>query len=97
MCSTDLRAILIYVKANHKNVTISLPEGLLQQFRVYAASRNLSMTQLIESAVRKMIADGPADEERRRRFFERLDNPPNLGTHGKATWTRDEIHDRGIR
>jgi len=82
------------VKANHKNVTFSLPEELLRKFRVYSAERNVSMTQLVENAIRRMIADGPSDEERRRRFMERLNNPPNLGTNGQITWTRDEIHER---
>lgn len=33
-------------------------------------------------------------EEAKRRFLERMSNPPNLGTKGVASWTRDEIHER---
>jgi predicted nucleic acid-binding protein len=30
----------------------------------------------------------------RRRAADLLENPPNLGTFGKTTWTRDELHER---
>lgn len=81
------------MKANHKNVTISLPEELLRQFRVYAAARNQSMTELIANAITKMIADAPEDEARIRRIIERLDNPPGRGS-GEVTWKREDIYDR---
>jgi hypothetical protein len=82
------------VKGGCKNITIGVPEGLLNEFRVYAASQGISMNQLLETAMRKMMAQAPDDEARRRRILARLENPPNLGTNGKITWTRDEIHER---
>jgi hypothetical protein len=84
------------VKANHKNVTLSLPEDLLQQFRVYAASRGVSMTQLAETAIRKMVANGHGDEYERakRSFLARLKSLPKSTFGGKITWTRDELHER---
>jgi len=33
-------------------------------------------------------------EQTKRRFLERMKNAPDLGTHGVASWTRDEIHER---
>jgi hypothetical protein len=84
------------VKANHKNITFSLPEDLLQKLRVYAASRGVSMTQLAEDAIRKMVANGHDDEyERARRsFMKRLENPPDLGINGQITWRREDLYDR---
>jgi hypothetical protein len=84
------------VKANHRNVTFSLPEDLLQEFRVYAASRGVSMTQLVENAIRKSIANGHDDEYERAKksFIARLKNPPNWGIGEKIPWTRDELHER---
>jgi hypothetical protein len=82
----------------HKNVTLSLPEPLLRKFRIYAATQNKSMTSLMTEAIQKIVE--PHDEEYQKakeRLLARLENPPNLGTNGKITWTRDEIHDRGIR
>ena len=33
-------------------------------------------------------------ERAKQRLLARLENPPDLGTNGKITWTRDEIHER---
>jgi hypothetical protein len=30
----------------------------------------------------------------KRRFLERIRNAPDWGTHGIASWTRDELHER---
>lgn len=80
-----------------QNVTLSLPEPLLRQFRVYAAERNQSMTALMAEAIRKMIDEDGLREARRRRMMERIHNAPDWGTHGKITWTRDEIWERTNR
>ena len=84
------------MKAGYKNVTLSLPEPLLQKFRVYAASHDRSMTELVEFAITKMIEeDAEAQyEAAHKRLVERMRNARPLGTGGKITWTRDEIHER---
>jgi antitoxin ParD1/3/4 len=33
-------------------------------------------------------------EQTKRRFQERMNNAPDLGTKGAISWTRDEIHER---
>jgi hypothetical protein len=82
------------VKQPHKNVTLSLPEPLLRRFRVFAAERNQSMTSVMAEAIQRMI-DADAESERsKRRFLERLQNPPGRTLHGKITWTREELYDR---
>jgi predicted transcriptional regulator len=90
---TDFCDTLISVKA-HKNVTLSLPEALLRRFRVYAAARNQSMTSLMAEAIRAMMDQDRQTEVAKRRFLERLRKGYSLGTHGVASWTRDEIHER---
>jgi len=84
------------VKANHKNVTFSLPEDLLRKLRICAALRGVSMTQLAEEAIRKVVANGQDDEYERakRSFIARLKNPPDWGIGEKIPWTRDELHER---
>jgi hypothetical protein len=81
------------VKADHKNVTLSVPEPLLRKFRIYAASQNQSMTSLLVDAMRKMVADED-EEEAHRKFVALMKNAGSrLGPEG-ITWTRDEIHER---
>ena len=84
----------VHDKVEHKNVTLSLPAPLLRRFRVYAASRNLSMSHLMADAIEKMI---DAEGERQaaiRRSLEQMRNAPSLGTGGKITWTREELYER---
>jgi metal-responsive CopG/Arc/MetJ family transcriptional regulator len=81
----------------NKNVTFSLPESLLHEFKVYAAKRNQSMTSLVAEAIEKLVKQrGDEYEQAKRRIFERLNNPFDLGTNGKIPWTRDEIHQRAV-
>ena len=78
----------------HKNVTLSLPEPLLRRFRIYAASRNQSMTKLAAEAISRMI-DQESDRQRaNERIIARMENAPDRGTGGVITWTRDELHER---
>ena len=39
-----------------RNVTLSLPEPLLRRFRILAASRNTSMSALMQAAIRDHVA-----------------------------------------
>jgi predicted transcriptional regulator len=85
--------MLEYVKT-HQNVTLSLPQALLRRLRVYAASRNQSMTSLMTEAIRTLIEQDQQNAQAKRRFLERIRNAPARGTHGKVSWTRDELHER---
>jgi len=77
-----------------KNVTLSLPESLLRRFRIFAASRNQSMTSVMAEAIRTLMDQEQQREKAKRRFLERLREGRDLGTHGKARWSREEIHER---
>jgi len=78
----------------HKNVTLSLPESLLCRFRVYAAERDQSMTQLMALAIQRLLAETDGWESSKRRMIERMRNATDRGANGVITWTRDEIHER---
>ena len=76
------------------NVTLSLPDALLRKFRVYAATRNQSMTALAAEAIGDMMEKDQQSEARKRRFLARLKNPPGNGIGGVIDWTRDELYER---
>ena len=78
----------------HKNVTLSLPEPLLRRFRIYAATRNQSMTGLMAKSIRRMIDQDVDTDRAARRFMERIENAPDRCTGGVIRWTRDELHER---
>jgi hypothetical protein len=77
-----------------KNVTLSLPEPLLRKFRVYAASRNQSMTSLMAQAIRRVMGDDADREKAGHRFIERIRNAPDRKTGGVIRWSREELHER---
>ena len=90
---TGSGATLKYVNP-HKNVTLSLPESLLRRFRVYAASRNQSMTSLMAEAIRNQMDQDKHADKARQRFLQRIRSAPDRGTRGVIRWTRDESHER---
>ena len=78
----------------HANVTLSLPKPLLKKFRVFAASKNQSMTSLMAEAIRSLMDSENPSSAADRRFLNRIRNAPDRGTGGVISWTRDELHER---
>lgn len=81
-------------KSAHRNVTLSLPEPLLREFRVYAAKRDQSMTALMAEAIRGLIDQDDERKAAETSFLERIKNPPGRSAEGRITWTRDEVNER---
>ena len=89
---TGSRGTLVHVKT--RNVTLSLPEPLLRKFRVFAASRNQSMTSLMTEALRGLLDQDELAARSKRRFLDRIRNAPDRGTQGRIRWTRQDLHER---
>ena len=90
---TSFRATLFFV-ADIQNITLSLPRELLKRVKRLAADRDTSVSALMNEALSKL-----ADEDRRysaakRRALAALRSARPLGTEGRRTWTRDELHER---
>ena len=90
---TRTRDTLTSVK-DHQNVTLSLPKSLLRRFRMYAASRNQSMTALMTESIQTLVDREDRTASTRLRFLKRIRNAPDRGTKGRIDWTRDELHER---
>jgi len=80
--------------ADIQNITLSLPRELLKRVKRLAADRDTSVSALMNEALSKL-----ADEDRRysaakRRALAALRSARPLGTEGRRTWTRDELHER---
>lgn len=80
--------------AEHQNVTLSLPRELLRRIKRLAADRDTSISSVMTQALARL-----ADQERRysaarTRGLTALRTPRSLGTRGRRTWSRDELHDR---
>ena len=77
-----------------QNVTLSLPKTLLRKVKHLAVERETSISRLLVEALEEMIRHSDAYEEARLRWMESIKHPRDLGTGGRITWTRDELHER---
>ena len=78
----------------NQNITLRLPRALLKRVKRVAADRETSVSALMTEALARL-----ADEDRRyaaarRRALAALRSPRSLGTGGRRTWSRDELHER---
>jgi hypothetical protein len=80
--------------AGDQNITLTVPRALLKRVKRVAADRNTSVSALLTEALGRL-----ADEDRRyaaarKRALTALRSTRSLGTQGRRTWSRDELHDR---
>ena len=80
--------------SENRNVTLSLPRSLLKRFKRLALEKEKSVSALLRELMEEAIGHGDNYERAYRRWREYMRHPRNLGTYGKATWTRDELHER---
>ena len=77
-----------------QNVTLSIPRELLKRAKRLAADRDTSLSVLVTEALARL-----SDEDRRysaakKRALAAMRSARLLGTGGRRTWTRDELHER---
>lgn len=75
-------------------MTLSLPKQLLRRVKVLAARRDTSVSRLMTELLEGLVAREDDYERARRRHKAIMARGLNLGTGGKITWTRDELHER---
>jgi esterase/lipase superfamily enzyme len=77
-----------------QNITLALPKHVLRRVKVIAAQRGTSVSRLLVETLQQVAARDEAYERARERAREVLKHPPDLGTRGRANWSRDELHER---
>jgi len=75
-------------------INMALRESIARQReRLEATVRRVLKEELVE-AIDEGFRRERAYESAYRRWLRSTRNPRDLGTHGKITWTRDELHER---
>ena len=77
-----------------QNVTLSLSRELLKRVKRLAADRETSVSALMAEALSELADRDRRYSSARRRALAALAAARSLGTRGRATWTRDDLHER---
>ena len=77
-----------------QNVTLVVPKSLLRKVKHIAVERETSISGLLVEALEQLVRSDDSYEKARLRWMEDIKQPRDLGTGGKITWTRDELHER---
>lgn len=80
--------------AETQNITLSVPRELLRQIKRLAADRDTSVSALMTDALARLAVEDRRYAAARRRGLAALDDARSLGTGGRRTWTRDDLHGR---
>ena len=91
--STILRDTLVFV-AENQNVTLSVPRDLLKRVKRLAADRDTSVSALMTEALSRLADEDRRYSAARKRALAAMKSARSLGTRGRRTWTRDELHER---
>ena len=90
---TSFRATLIFV-AENQNVTLSLPRDLLKRVKRVAADRDTSVSALMAEALGRLADEDRRYSAARKRALAAMKSTRSLGTGGRRSWSRDELHER---
>jgi predicted transcriptional regulator len=81
-------------RVEKQNVTLSLPREMVRRVKVIAAQRDTSISGLMVEKLKEIVDEEHGYEEARERSLDRLREGFDLGTAGRTSWTRDELHER---
>jgi len=80
--------------AETQNITLSVPRALLKRVKRVAADRDTSVSALMTEALGRIADEDRRYSAARKRALTALRAPHSLGTQGRRTWSRDELHER---
>jgi len=78
----------------NQNITLSLPEEDLREARVLAARRGTSVSQLLARVLRETVERESGYDRAKERSLVLLHEGMDLGTNGRISWSRDDLHER---
>lgn len=77
-----------------QNVTLSLPKSLLRRVKTIAAEEDKSISEFIRESIDEKIKKDTGYKEAMERQIKLMKKGFDLGTKGRITWTREELHER---
>jgi hypothetical protein len=77
-----------------QNVTLSLPKPLLKKAKALAASMEKSLSVLLRESLEEKVDSASGFSKARERQVKLLRKGFDLGSKGRLTVSREELHDR---
>jgi predicted transcriptional regulator len=78
----------------NRNITLSLPSELLRQIKRLAADRDTSVSAMMAEALKRLADEDRRYSAARKQALAALRSVGPLGTGGRPTWSRDQLHER---
>lgn len=79
---------------SNQNVTLSIPKDILRKAKILAVQKNTSLSGLLTQTLEELVSSHEDFERARQRNLAILKTGFDFGTQGKATWKREELHER---
>lgn len=80
-----------------QKITLILSKNVLHRAEQMAAERQVLLPDLLAQMVTELVLSEDRCHAAAERQLALLAQGLDLGTQGKASWTRDELHDRPLR
>ncbi len=77
-----------------QNVTLSLPKTLVKKAKWLAVKEEKSFNELVRQCLEQRLSTATGYAKARERQLKLLESGFDLGTNGKVSVTREEIHER---
>ncbi len=79
---------------DRRNVTITLPAPVIMRARHLAVEKGVSLSRLLSEVLEEMVRADDVCRRASQRIRRRLARGFDLGSRGRAAWTREELHER---
>ena len=79
---------------NKQNVTLSLPKTLLKKAKLAAVSKDKSLSEFLRESLEEKLRKDTGYKKARERQLKLLKMGPDLGTKGRITTSREDLHAR---
>lgn len=77
-----------------RNITISISKDILYKFKLLAVRKGTSVSGLMAELMEQEIAEQEGYRAAQQQYMDLLNKVHNLGTQGKADWSREALHER---
>ena len=79
-----------------QNITLSLPKDILRKVKIIAVEEGTSVSALLTDILEEIVLRKERYQTAHRSHKAILERGADLGTEGSVSWTREELHERGL-